>query len=112
MEQVRVELSVNNGSDTITVVETESGVFEVVEDSMTQGDDWIVDPTALGFVDWDGEVENLDKDSDGFQCFQISDVVRWNDVVLGTGQFTGPSIERVKEALRHVTITAWCPGDV
>ena len=97
----------------IEVEETSPGHFTIVNDSMTVKDgDCMIDPTALGYVEWDDEVENLDTDSDPYECFGISQDLQWNEVSLGVTSFEAPSIERLKEALSHVTLMSWCPGDI
>ncbi len=98
----------------IEVVEAVPGMYRVVNDSLTvKGGDWIIDETALGFVAWDDEVEDLDTgNSDESQCFGMSSELRWNDVGLTPVEFRAPSIERLKEALSHVVVCAWCPGDI
>jgi hypothetical protein len=95
-------------------VEQKGRVFTVVDENMTDKDgDWIVDSTALGFSSWDAEVKDLDNDqSDASQCFGISMHLKWKDVDMTPDEFRAPSIERLKEALNHVAICAWCPGDI
>ena len=101
-------------SNWIEVEEREPGVFAVVDDNMTVKDgDWLSADTNLGFSEWDEEVEDLDGGySDEGQCFGMSDHLRWQDVDLTPEEFHAPSIERVKEALNHVAVCAWCPGDI
>ena len=51
-------------SNWIEVVEKEPGVFEVTDNNLTVKDgDWITEATALGFSQWDEEVEDLDNGS-------------------------------------------------
>jgi hypothetical protein len=98
----------------IIVEEREPGKFFVVNDNMTvKNGDWIVDSVALGFSQWDDEVEDLDAGgSDESHCFGMSDHLRWNDVDLTPYEYKAPSIERLKEAFEHVAVCAWCPGDI
>lgn len=98
----------------IEVEETEPGHFEVVDDNMTVKDgDWITESTNLGLCSWDEEVEDLDAgDSDESQCFGMSSHLKWKDVDIYPGGFTAPSVERIIEALNHVAMCAWCPGDI
>jgi len=95
----------------IEVQEASAGVFIVTDDNMTDDDN-----TCLGFVAWDGEVEDLDcGSSDESQCFGMSDHLRWNDVdlrLMHVKEFRAPSISRLVEALSHVTLTAWDPYDI
>ncbi|MEK7546030.1 MAG: hypothetical protein AAB554_03040 [Patescibacteria group bacterium] len=104
------------GSDDpwIVVERVAYGRYVVVDENLTcKGGDWISDATALGFTAWDDEVEDLDAgNSDESQCFGMSAHLRWNDVNLTPDEFRAPSIERLLEALSHVTLCAWCPGDI
>lgn len=99
----------------IEVEAEKPGVFVVVNDNMTVGDgNWVTENTALGFSWWDDEVENLDAGfSEVSQCFPgMSCYLKWQNVYLTTSDFRAPSVERLKEALNHVAICAWCPGDI
>lgn len=101
----------------IAVEERNPGIFTVVNDNMTvKNGDWVTESTALGFSQWDNEVEDLDGadeySSDESQCFGMSNHLIWKDVDLKPYEFRAPSIERLKEALEHVAICAWCPGDI
>jgi hypothetical protein len=69
----------------------------------------------IAFAHWTPEVENLDvgkNESDEAMCFNFSNNLKWNDVNLGYGGNTAPTIERLTEALSHVYICAWCPLDI
>lgn len=77
--------------------------------------------TSLGFAHWDKEVESLDDDnndgcSDEAMCFGMSNRLRWKDVELVQGQYyslyRAPNIDRLKDALSHVYICAWCILDI
>ena len=112
----------------IVVIEemTELGpVFSVVDKSQVveHNDGSGTRKTSLAFAHWSKEVENLDDDnndpycSDEAMCFQFSDHLKWNDVDLilkqgSSGQFQAPTIHRLKEALNHVYICAWCVLDI
>ena len=100
--------------DWIEVEEKKHGVFSVVDNNMTVKDgNSATENTNLGFSHWDSEVEDLDAgDSDESQCFGMSDHLKWQDVDLTPQEFRAPSIERLKEALNHVAICAWCPGNI
>jgi hypothetical protein len=98
----------------IEVEEKETGVFEVVDNNMTVKDgDPLKKDTALGFSQWDEGVEDLDNgQSDERRWLGISSHLRWQDVNLTPDRYTAPNIERLKEALTHVVICAWCLGDI
>jgi hypothetical protein len=113
IEVLSGEASAKLEGNWIDVEEREPGVFTVVDDNLTSGSDWIVDPCNLGFSQWDDEVEDLDAgDSDESQCFGMSDHLRWNDVDLTPYEYRASSLERLSEALHHVAVCAWCPGDI
>ena len=96
----------------IEVEEKEPSVFAVVDDNMTvKGGNRVSDETYLGFTHWDDEVEDLDGDGNA-QCIGISSHLKWKDVDLTPEEFRAPSVERLKEALNHVAICAWCHGDI
>lgn len=98
----------------IVVEQVACGRYVVVEDNLTvKSDDRLWDDLELGFIGWDDEVEDLDAgDSEESQCFGMSNRLRWNDVDLTPEEFRAPSIERLREALVHVTLCAWCPDDI
>jgi hypothetical protein len=106
--------SAEQGGDWIEVEEREPGTFVVVDDSLTVKDgDSMMAQTDLGFTEWNDEVEDLDAGwSDEASCFGMSNHLRWNDVDLTPDEFSAPSIERLIEALEHVVLCAWCPGDI
>ena len=104
-ERFRIDLDEKNW---IEVEENEPGIYTVVDNNMTD-----TDQTALGFAWWDDQVEDLDNgSSDESQCFGMSDHLRWHDVDLTPDEFRASSLERLKEALAHVEVCAWCPGDI
>ena len=77
---------------------------------------WVYDNTALGIIYWDEEVQSLDNNSDEAQCFDMSNKVKWNEVILEEKNnkwiFQAENIDRLCEALQHVDFGAWCPGDI
>lgn len=98
---------------TITVEETEPGTFEIVDNSLTQkGGDWRVANTALAFKEWDDDVENIDRGGDAQVLLGLSESLRWKDVELTSFEIHAPSLDRLKEALEHVTLCAYCSGDL
>ena len=98
----------------ILVKEEKAGVFMVVDDSMTvKNGNSLFENTALSFCHWDEQVEDLDNGkSDESQCLGMSRHLRWNDVDLTPRRYTAPNINRLKEALTHVSICAWRPGEI
>ena len=59
----------------------------------------------IGYKDFDNEVENLLHPNSDVACFtELSDEVRWKDVHFLNDTITAPSIERIIEALDHVTL--------
>jgi len=114
IEIISGDASKNQEGNWIVVSEKKQGVFDVIEDNMTEkGGNGYSDKTALGFSQWDKEVSDLDAGhSDASQCFGISEHLEWHDVDMTPYIFEAPNIERLKEALEHVLICAWCPGDI
>jgi hypothetical protein len=98
----------------IEVEETSPGVFDVVNDDFTvKNGDAIIEATDRGIMSWDSECKDIDNgQSDEAQCFGHSTEVHWNEVIMMPDGFRAPSIERLKEALKHISIAAWCPGDI
>lgn len=108
-----LEIEFESEGNWIDVEEWKPNVFTVVDNNMTvKNGNWVVDQTSLGFTQWDEEVEDFDHYSDESQCFGMSNHLRWQDVELTPYKFRAPSAERLKEALTHVTMCAWCPGDM
>jgi hypothetical protein len=110
-ELIKIDLG---DEEFIEVQETEPGAFTIVNENMTaKGGNWVTDATALGLMFWDKEVVDLDAgQTDSSQCFNISAELQWNDVNITVDVIKAPSIERLKEALTHVTFGAWCAGDI
>jgi hypothetical protein len=105
----RVEMEEN----WIELEREQPGRWKIVNDSMSdRGGYWVHDATELAFSSWDGKVENLDTSGEGFECFGISEKLRWENVTLTPKSISAPSIERIKEALEHVRFCAWCMGDI
>ena len=102
------------GGGSIVVKETEPGTFKIVDNSITKKDgDSMTDATNFGFDEWDESVEDLDNgNSDISQCFGMSGHLKWKDVELTLGEIKAPSLDRLKEALQHIGITSYCPGDI
>ncbi len=97
-------------------VEGEAPNYTIVNDNMTvKNGNWVQEDTALGFAD--GDVEDLDNGaSDRHQCFNAPEIFRCKDVTFdfltGDPEITAESIEHIRLALQHVTLGAWCPGDI
>ena len=102
------------GGGSITVEETEPGAFKIVDDSITKKDgDPMADATDIGFGKWDDSVKDLDNgDSDISKCFGMSEHLQWEDVELTASEIKAPSLNRLEEALQHIEITSYCPGDI
>jgi hypothetical protein len=80
------------------------------------GDPWIR-KTAIGFAHWDADVDNFDDPesifaSDASMCFGMSELLRWNDVELTPKVCRALTIDRLREAFKHVYVCAWCPLDI
>lgn len=94
----------------LLVEELSAGIFKVVDDNLRDKD-----AGALGFQSWDSEVQNLedpDRESDGYQCFGIASKLQWKDVHMTPYEFHAPSVGRLTEALSHVSMCAWCMDDL
>lgn len=90
-----------------------SGLFVVTDDNLTEKGDDPSDQSSLGFIQWDSEVVDLDNgESDEGQCFGMSNHLKWKDVDMTPHEYKAPNIKRLKEALQHVAICAWCPWDI
>lgn len=98
--------------DSIEVKEIEPGVFDVIKYNIAdnKGSDPLA--TSRGFIGWDKDVENLDKDSDVYKVLGLSQDLKWKDVELTPYEIKSPSLERLKEALQHVSIDVFCPDDI
>jgi hypothetical protein len=109
--RIRINLGQKQEGNWIEVEEKKPGIFTVMDDNITVKDgDRVTEDVTLGFSEWDDEVEDLDGDEDSQMC-NISEHLKWQDVDLTPEEYHAPSIERLKEALSHVTICAFCPGD-
>ena len=102
------------GGGSIVVEETNPGIFKIVDDNIAKKDgDPMDDATEIGFGEWDESVEDLDAgNSDISQCFNMSEHLKWGDVELTLDEIKAPSLDRLKEALQHIEITSYCPGDI
>lgn len=98
----------------IVVEEIEDGIFKIVGNNFTND----INPN-VGMVVWDIEVSNRDRSSPAMVA-HISHYLLWMDVHLRMLEekegydlvFDAPSIERLIEALGHVTFGAWNPRDI
>ena len=113
-----MKIHINDSEDWIIVKKIAKNTYEIESDSITDDGDWITKCTALGITDWRDGAENLDVsgpdsyESDGMQCFGISDKVKYKDVIFDGSIIYAPSIAAIQEAVRHITFSAWCAGDV
>jgi len=107
------KIFVNDGTEWIVVREEDSGHFVIIDDSMTEEGDWLSDCIDLGLCDWNSEVQDIDAgDSDESQCFGMSTHLVWKDVTITPSSIEASSLERLSEALTHITFCSWCPGDI
>lgn len=98
------------------VIDEQLSMFTVVDinDVVEQdGDPWIR-KTAIGFAHWSSDVDNLDDPEDIYasnaaMCFGMSERLRWKDVELSPKVCLAPNIDRLREALKHIYVCAWCP---
>lgn len=111
----------------IEVVETVPGEFVVVNNSLTDtDDDSTTKETHLAFSSWDEEiVKDLDVEtdksyaSDEKTCFEMSLELLYEGVFMTPYHFNMDPhytkerrIELLKRALSHVSMKAYCPGDL
>ncbi|HEU5121983.1 MAG TPA: hypothetical protein VFT59_03985 [Candidatus Saccharimonadales bacterium] len=95
----------------IKVEEVRPGAYKIIANSMTEADDGYA-RYALCFTDWDDEVENCD-DFYELSGFHMSDHLKWNDVEMSIyEECHASSVERLQEALDHVSFYAYCPEDL
>lgn len=100
------------GGGSIVVEETQPGRFTIVDESITdKNNDPLVGKTEIAFFGWDESVEDLDGASD-LASVNASNHLRWNDVELKLDEIKAPSLDRLKEALQHIEIMSYCPGDL
>lgn len=88
-------------------VEQDDDEFRVVGDNFTRCG------RSRGICRWHDEVEDLDCGwSDVGQCFNMSERLRWKDVVITPSWFLAPSVAMLKEALQRVTFCDYDPDDI
>jgi len=98
--------------DWIVVTEDEPHVFTIHSENITERvvreDSYGDDIESLHFSSWDKEVMNIDKDrhNEVKRRVGVSDHLKWKDVRLTPYRFYAPSIERLREALKHVEFGA------
>lgn len=98
----------NNGiGDWLDVVYYD-GEFIVVGHNITKGSG-----PAIAFAEWTRFVNDLDNGfSDVSSLDGMSEHLQWNDVNMRPSKFFAPGIGRLCEALGHVEIHAYEPGDL
>jgi hypothetical protein len=105
---------------TMTIQETQPGIFEITEQTITKND-----PNChLTLYGWDTSVTELvEKESDKLEYEYAPKHVRWEDVTIDfrlvdennqdkSPMFIAPSLDRIKEALKHVKINYVDIGDI
>jgi hypothetical protein len=103
----------HQGSENWIEVERKAGIYYLIDNSMTvKNGNWVVDNTQLAFAGWDETVQNIDKYSEEGDIFDMSNKLKWNEVILEPNKFQAKTIERLQEALQHVSFCAWCAGDI
>lgn len=95
-------------------VERKAGCYYLIDNSMTdKKGNWVVDNTELSFAGWDETVQNLDNmQSEEGEIFGMSNKLKWNEVILEPKKFQAKTIERLQEALEHISFCSWCAGDL
>jgi len=105
-------IQVTNGW--IVVETSEFGLYWITAHSVSgrygarlHDEDW------FGYCCWDEEVVDLDAgNSDESDCLGISLHLEWKEVTLTNDRIYAPNLERLKEALQHVTPCAYCYWDI
>ena len=97
----------------IEVQEDRKGRYSISDNGLTeQGDPQLV-KTRLGYTAWEEDVLDLDAGStEQSQKLKVSCHLRWEDVEFFERHINAPSVDRIKEALRKITIAAWSEGDL
>lgn len=108
----------------ITVMESTPGVFHVKTRgtaTVDLGGDFM-SPEDIGFASWDDEVRDLDnEESDVVRYCNIGSThLEWNDVTfrIEVGPYgaetrvTAPTLDRLKEALSHVSFKLFDSKDI
>lgn len=84
------------------------GRVYTVEDYFCDG----ADDRSPGFQPDSAGVENLDKDSDSMQCFNISTRIRYDNVEMGSLEMRANSVEELAYALSQVKIRSWSREEI
>jgi hypothetical protein len=101
-------IPVNGGDAYLTVTRTARGKYAVDDFSGRVAHD-----DAFGFVvaDCAANVQNLDRFSDSFTCFGISDQVKVGDVVFGIDTIEGPNLEVLRDAAKGLVLVGYDTTD-
>jgi hypothetical protein len=124
-ESINVEevLSLENGNS-LKVKKIRPDTFIITDytiDGITDGDndkDPMNDPIGIGLSEWDSSVEDMDNGhSDIADIWGMSNHIKWEDVEIDLScgeafQIKAPSIDRIKEALKHVKVCGYCPSEI
>lgn len=101
----------------LLVEETSPGTFRVVRNRIDDHGGALRDWERYAFINFDAEVENIESDDDDDRAYWYSLPngaslhLRWKDVEMRPREFKAPSVERLQEALRHVSVYAFNPHD-
>jgi hypothetical protein len=99
----------------IEIVRKKKGVYEIVNDNFTSEigkppeERNFINGTGIGLEPADEEVEVFDTDFWGVESH-----LKWHDVEFNLGddnRIYAPSINRIREAIKHIDFVAFCPGD-
>ena len=87
--------------------------WDIIGNGVTRGDNYLADPIHYGYSPIGEGVVDLDAGrSDASQCFNVSNHVRVGEVDLVGSRILAPNLETLLEALKNVSIIAYCPGDI
>lgn len=101
-------LKINQGKATLTIQKRVQGQYTVEACSFLTED-----CHNLAIREWDAECIDLDDGfSDVGSCFGWSDEIQWNEVKLTPYYIHAANLERIEEALKHVTFTPYDRGDI
>ena len=93
----------NATTDWIDVERASPGHYNLMASSLNAGEG-----ESLSFNQWDDGVVDHDKGfSDAASCWDHSDHLSWQEVILRPNAFEAPNLSRLQEALKHVTWTKY-----
>lgn len=80
MTYIRIDINSNERIQ----FEARGNRLYVIRQNITCGTNPMINSSELGISSWDKERINLDTNSDAFDCFQISEKVQCNNVIITT----------------------------